>query len=141
MSETQPERVALDDIFRNRLCKALETRGWEAHPAGDGAAALELATRCGPDLTVVDLRLPELDGRRMWDWIVRERPVLAPRVLFMTGDMLSSEIEQFVNGTGRPVLAKPVTVAQVRAAVQAVLATRAPAPPKLAPAPTSQCCT
>ncbi|HTM51799.1 MAG TPA: response regulator [Bryobacteraceae bacterium] len=66
MSEAPADRVALvvddDDIFRNRLCRALEARGWEAHPAADGAAALELANRCGPDLTVVDLRLPGMGG-------------------------------------------------------------------------------
>jgi two-component system, response regulator RegA len=66
MTEDQLEKVALvvddDDIFRNRLCRALEARGWEANAAGDGSTALELAAQACPDLTIVDLRLPGIGG-------------------------------------------------------------------------------
>jgi len=65
-SESEAGRVALivddDDIFRNRLCRAFEARGWEAFPASDGARALELAEQSSPDLAVVDLRLPGIGG-------------------------------------------------------------------------------
>ncbi|HEX4133408.1 MAG TPA: response regulator [Bryobacteraceae bacterium] len=60
------ERAALvvddDDIFRNRLCRAFEARGWEAIGAADGTAALELASQSSPDLAIVDLRLPGMNG-------------------------------------------------------------------------------
>ena len=65
MSESA-ERSALvvddDEAFRNRLCRALEARGWEANPAADGTAALNLAAELSPDLAVVDLRLPGMGG-------------------------------------------------------------------------------
>lgn len=51
-----------DDIFRNRLCRALESRGWEVAGASDGATSLRLANASKPDLAVVDLRLPEMNG-------------------------------------------------------------------------------
>lgn len=51
-----------DDIFRNRLCRALEVRGWKVAGAPDGAAALRLANASKLDLAVVDLRLPEMNG-------------------------------------------------------------------------------
>jgi two-component system response regulator RegA len=66
MSDARADRVALvvddDEVFRNRLCRALQTRGWEANAAGDGASALEFAAKTGPDLAVVDLRLPGMGG-------------------------------------------------------------------------------
>jgi two-component system response regulator RegA len=66
MAEDAPAQVALvvddDDIFRNRLCRALESRGWEVAGAADGATALRLAAVSSPDLAVVDLRLPEMGG-------------------------------------------------------------------------------
>jgi two-component system, response regulator RegA len=66
MTEGATERVALvvddDEVFRNRLCRALNSRGWEAAGAGDGATALRLAVTSSPDLAVVDLRLPEMGG-------------------------------------------------------------------------------
>jgi two-component system response regulator RegA len=60
------ERVALvvddDEVFRNRLCRALTDRGWQAHAAADGASARRLAEAHSPDLAVVDLRLPGVGG-------------------------------------------------------------------------------
>lgn len=65
MSESA-ERSALvvddDEAFRNRLCRALEARGWEANAAADGAAALDLAAKLSPDLAIVDLRLRGMGG-------------------------------------------------------------------------------
>jgi len=64
--DTASERIALivddDEVFRNRLCRAFASRGWEATGAADGASALRLAAASSPDLAVVDLRLPEMSG-------------------------------------------------------------------------------
>lgn len=66
MSGHEPEGVALivddDEVFRDRLCRALQARGWETNAAADGAGALELADKCSPDLAIVDLRLPGMGG-------------------------------------------------------------------------------
>lgn len=62
----QPERAVLvvddDDIFRNRLARAMASRGWEASEAADAESALKQAATHSPDLAVVDLRLPEVSG-------------------------------------------------------------------------------
>jgi len=66
LTETEAGRVALvvddDDIFRTRLCRAFASRGWEAVAASDGAQALDIAKQSSPDLAVVDLRLPGMNG-------------------------------------------------------------------------------
>lgn len=66
VSEAESGRVALvvddDDVFRNRLCRAFAARGWEVIGAADGASALELSSQSSPDLAVVDLRLPGMNG-------------------------------------------------------------------------------
>jgi two-component system response regulator RegA len=60
------ERAALvvddDEVFRNRLCRAIESHGWEVIGAADGSSALRLAAASSPDLAVVDLRLPGMGG-------------------------------------------------------------------------------
>ncbi|MFN3322473.1 MAG: response regulator transcription factor [Bryobacteraceae bacterium] len=61
--ETQVALVIDDDeVFRERLSRALRARGWEAHPAGNAAEALDLAARLSPDLALVDLRMPDVHG-------------------------------------------------------------------------------
>ena len=65
-SDPESDRAVLvmddDDVFRNRLCRALEERGWSATGAGNGVAALEIRRQISPDLAVVDLRLPGMRG-------------------------------------------------------------------------------
>ena len=43
--------------------KALAREGFEPHVAGTAARALELAARLDPDLILLDLHLPDGDGR------------------------------------------------------------------------------
>jgi two-component system KDP operon response regulator KdpE len=48
--------------LRQALAINLRARGYEVDVATDGAAALELAARARPDVVVLDLGLPDLDG-------------------------------------------------------------------------------
>jgi two-component system, response regulator RegA len=57
-----------DEVFRNRLCRAFAARGWDALGAPDCPTALQLAEQRAPNLAIVDLRLPGMDGLQ----IVRE---------------------------------------------------------------------
>jgi len=51
-----------DKIFNTRLSRALTDRGWNAHSAFDGDSALQFAQTTRPDLAIVDLRLPGMNG-------------------------------------------------------------------------------
>ncbi len=51
-----------DDIFRERLAKSLERRGWAVRQARDVTQALEAARRAPVDMAIVDLRLPGQSG-------------------------------------------------------------------------------
>jgi len=64
LTQAKPVAVVVDDdeAFRVRLCRALADRGWEVHPAPDGASGLRAADEFSPDLAIVDLRLPGMGG-------------------------------------------------------------------------------
>ena len=47
-----------DDVFRERLARAFEKRGFEVHQAASLEAAMQVARREVPELALVDLRLP-----------------------------------------------------------------------------------
>lgn len=51
-----------DPAIRDALSYNLGREGYEVRVAGDGTAALEAARASAPDLVVLDLMLPELDG-------------------------------------------------------------------------------
>src|SRR5678815_5373210 len=56
--------LIVDDetVFRESLCRAFRRRGWEAHDASGGTAALEAARRISPDLVLLDLKMPNTSG-------------------------------------------------------------------------------
>jgi two-component system, cell cycle response regulator DivK len=60
-----PRRVLLVEDFedsRFSLTKLLEIEGFEVLEAGDGAKAIELAINKNPDIILMDLSLPVIDG-------------------------------------------------------------------------------
>jgi CheY-like chemotaxis protein len=67
LSQRHPEFRALiidDDLdLLMLLRRTLEfTAGWEIHTASSGAAGLELAGSISPDVVLVDVMMPEMDG-------------------------------------------------------------------------------
>jgi CheY-like chemotaxis protein len=70
---------------------------------------------------MLDLRLPDIDGQAVWQWIACHRPALADRVVFMTGDMLTPGSHRFLQEAGRPVLPKPVSMDALNRMVDTVL--------------------
>src|SRR5215467_3588950 len=63
-SEDKPVALVVDDdeVFRNRLCRALVDRDWDASGVAAGEDALTLARDRSPDLILLDLRMPGMSG-------------------------------------------------------------------------------
>ena len=51
-----------DDMIRDSLSLALDDEGFETRGAGNGREALRLLRRWRPDLILLDLMMPDLDG-------------------------------------------------------------------------------
>jgi len=58
-------RIAIvedDPSIRNFICAAIEQEGWVSESVGSAAGALALVENTPPDLIVLDLGLPDMDG-------------------------------------------------------------------------------
>lgn len=69
------------------------------------------------DILAYNLRssgIDVIDGPALYREIVRCWPELAERVIFVTGDALSATVQGFLAESGRPLLEKPFTAADVR---------------------------
>ena len=64
LPEESPLALVVDDdeVFRNRLCRALSQRNWEASAVASGEEALAFAGERSPDLVLVDLKMPGMGG-------------------------------------------------------------------------------
>ena len=65
---TQPSRVLViddEDAARRAVVEGLRELGWEVLEASDGLSGLEAAVRGRPDVVLLDLRLPGLEGEEV----------------------------------------------------------------------------
>jgi len=67
------------------LAEALRTRGHEVHIAHDGQTALEQALRHAPDVVLLDIGLPDLDGYEVASRIRKEPALIQTKVIALTG--------------------------------------------------------
>ena len=111
-----------ETALRGLLVEAFTTLGHRVHEAGTGRAAIGLLEHGSYDVVVLDLMLPDIDGRGVWQWILAHRPALVNRVMFMTGDTMSVGSQRFLEETGRPVLNKPLAMDRLGQTIVEVLA-------------------
>jgi len=89
------------------LSDILRTRGYETQYVASPKAALELMRDRDFHGVLMDLRMPEMSGTELWRELQRERPALALKTIFMTGDYASPDTAAMVGATERPFLSKP----------------------------------
>ncbi len=111
-----------EDGVADLLAEILTASGFEVTIAEDGQAALNRLRSETFSVILSDLRMPGLDGPSLFARLRSEKPGLAERIVFVTGDTLSPDVADFLRDCGRPCLEKPFAPDDVRRAVAAVLA-------------------
>jgi two-component system response regulator MprA len=108
-----------DGELRAVIRRALEEEGFTVSGAGSGAEAMQRISAGALDALVIDVGLPDADGRDLCQ-AVRARGVQAP-VLFLTArDTLADRLAGFGAG-GDDYLTKPFSLAELTARLRAVL--------------------
>jgi two-component system response regulator RegA len=113
-----------DEVFRERLARALRDRGWQAATAAGYDEALAATETQRFDFAIVDLRMPGLSGLSLIAPL-RERMPQA-RVIVLTGyGSITSAVEALRAGA-HDYLSKPVDADEVIAALTSDAARPAP---------------
>ena len=94
-----PLRLALSQYFR--------LLGHTIVAVASGREAIAAAAADDFDAVLLDIRMPDISGRQVFEQWLTQSPQLARSVIFLTGDIVSSELQDFLNRTGRPFLSKP----------------------------------
>ncbi len=112
--------LVVDDEARIRevVTYALSREGYRVSAAGDGQQALDMAARDAPDLVVLDVMLPEIDGLEVCRQLRRSSAV---PVLFLSAR--GEEVDRIVGLElgGDDYLTKPFSPRELVARVRAVL--------------------
>ena len=96
------------------LAHLLRRDGHTVETAADGRLALAKCQVQDYELILCDLRMPELDGPGFYQALQHHHPHLCQRIIFLTGDTLCPETQEFLEHTGAPRLTKPFTAVMVR---------------------------
>jgi CheY-like chemotaxis protein/anti-sigma regulatory factor (Ser/Thr protein kinase) len=104
------------------LLKMIMTRnGYEVVTASNGQQALERIAVRSYDVILSDMRMPGMDGRKFFETVKKQNPALAHRIVFVTGDTVSPDTQEFFEETGNRWLSKPFRIAQITDTVNEVL--------------------
>jgi signal transduction histidine kinase len=103
------------------VADALGDAGFVVDRAGDGEEALARVGERSYDLIVCDLKMPRLDGMSFYRAIAATAPELARRVIFVTGDVVGTDAERFLDESGCRWLAKPFRLGDLLRAARDVL--------------------
>src|SRR4051812_14140702 len=116
-----------DAALRSVLARALAAEGFEVRTTASGREAVQVFSSSAPELLVLDIGLPDADGRDVCQ-ALRSHGVACP-VLFLTArDALSDRLSGFHAG-GDDYLTKPFALAELIVRVGALLRRARPAPP------------
>jgi signal transduction histidine kinase len=103
------------------VAEGLTDAGFLVDRAGDGEEALGLVAERTYDLIICDLKMPRVDGMQFYRAIAAANPLLARRVIFVTGDVVGTEAEAFLEESGCRWLAKPFRLGDLLRAVREVI--------------------
>ena len=107
-----------DPAIRTALERALSRRGHAVHAAPTAMAGLELVTSRSPDVVVLDLGLPDVDGTQVLGMI---RGISAVPVIVATARDDENEMVRVLDLGADDYVVKPFSAEQLEARLRAVL--------------------
>jgi CheY-like chemotaxis protein len=127
-----PKLLLIEDneLNRDALSRLLARQGYKVLAAQDGAEGLELALQERPDLILMDLGLPLIDGHEATRLLrgadaTRRIPIIA-----LTAHAMDSDRDAALAAGCDAFETKPVEIPRLVATIEALLARGAPAPPE-----------
>ena len=111
---TGPQILVVEDNERNMklFCDLLQASGYHTLEATTGESAVELALEHGPDLVLMDIQLPDIDGVEALDRLRADERFATLPVLALTAQAMEGDRERFLAAGFDGYLSKPVDIAE-----------------------------
>jgi DNA-binding response OmpR family regulator len=127
---THPDRTPTilvaddEEDVRELVTYRLTRSGYRVIGAGDGQEALELATERTPDLMVLDVMMPKLDGYELTRRVRAEASLRSIPVILLTARSQETDVDRGFEVGADDYLKKPFNPDELVARVRAVLGRR-----------------
>jgi DNA-binding response OmpR family regulator len=122
----QPLVLAADDDedILDLVAFRLERSGYTVIVARDGEEALELAAKELPDLAVLDVMMPKVDGFEVTRRLRADEATSRMPIILLTARSQDADVQQGFDAGADDYLRKPFSPDELRARVQAILGRR-----------------
>jgi DNA-binding response OmpR family regulator len=131
MTDPAPEReqplvLAADDDpdILELVAFRLERSGYTVLQAHDGEEALRLALERKPDLAVLDVMMPKLDGFELTRRLRAEEATSRMPIILLTARAQDADVQQGFEAGADDYIRKPFSPQELRTRVQAILGRR-----------------
>ncbi|MBV8781137.1 MAG: response regulator [Phycisphaerae bacterium] len=121
-----PRILIIEDNEENRdsLSRRLQRRGFEVLLAADGVAGVAAAKADKPDLILMDMNMPELDGWEATRQIKADPAIADVAVIALTAHAMTGDRERAIEAGCAEYHTKPVEFPKLLAQIEAVLQKR-----------------
>ena len=115
-----------DDSNSTHLVKVLLERSgsYQVMEENDATAAHETARRFKPDLILLDVAMPKLDGAELLGQLQSDRELHNTPIIFLTALVTTDEAKSGVHIEGHAAVAKPVNIPELIDAIEKHLPAR-----------------
>jgi PAS domain S-box-containing protein len=110
------EKIIL--IFLNRL---LSEWGYEVETVDRAIKAIEKIKINDYDFILLDIKMPEINGIRLYRLIEEINPSLVKKIIFATGDVLEKSTNAFFQETKAPTITKPIDTEKLKEVINEIL--------------------
>jgi CheY-like chemotaxis protein len=127
-----PRLLVVDDNEENRdfLSRRLQRRGFEVLLAHDGQAAVDMTRAEKPDLVLMDMNMPKLDGWEATRQIKADPEAGRVPVIALTAHAMAGDRERAIEAGCADYHTKPVEFPKLLSQIEALLQGGADAPPR-----------
>jgi DNA-binding response OmpR family regulator len=122
----QPVVLAADDDedILELIAFRLEHSGYTVLQARDGEEALDLARTSRPDLAVLDVMMPKLDGFEVTRRLREDASTTRMPIILLTARTQEADVQRGFDAGADDYIRKPFSPQELRARVQAILGRR-----------------
>ena len=102
---------------------SLKKQGYEVFIARDGEEAIDILEYSAPDVVVLDIIMPNVDGYQTIKWIKNNKALVNTKVVFLSAKNKNSDIEKGLELGADKYLTKPFSVKKVITEINELIAT------------------
>jgi CheY-like chemotaxis protein len=110
-----------EEVVIELLDYYLRSEGHAVETSRDGRDALKKLKQKDYDLIFCDLKMPGLSGQELFQWLEANKPEMARRVIFITGDVATPATMAFLKKPQKRWLEKPFDLTELRQVIGEVL--------------------